>query len=158
MTGLDHVPQLTFQVDDPGATDIVPLIEQLDGYLARLYPTSQEPPGAGRALHKPEVTFLSARVDGTPVACGAFFDRGDYVELAQMYVIPTCRGLGLGKQLLEALEKEIRRTGARLIRLETGIAQTEALEMYERTGYRRCAHFGYHRPNPLSIFMEKPLT
>ena len=52
----------------------------------------------------------------------------------------------------------VRNTGGKLVRLETGTAQAEALELYERAGYRRCAPFGEHRANPLSICMEKSLT
>lgn len=155
MTG---TPQLTFQADDPQAADVSPLIEQLDGYLARLYPSADAPPGAAMETARPDLTFITARVDGTPVACGALVERGDYVEIMQMYVIPACRGLGLGKQLLEGLEAQVRARGGSRIRLETGIAQTEAIELYERAGYARTPAFGTHRPNPLSIFMEKPLT
>jgi putative acetyltransferase len=60
--------------------------------------------------------------------------------------------------LLEALEREVRRSGNTMIRLETGTAQTEALELYERAGYRRCPPFGDHRANPRSICMEKSLA
>jgi putative acetyltransferase len=151
-------PLLQFAVDDPAATDIMPLIQQLDGYLAELYPTANIQPVSVEELRQPNVTFLTARVDGTPVACGACVDHGDYVELKRMYVLPACRGLGLGKQLLEALEQQVRTRGGRLVRLETGTAQTEALELYGRAGYRRCPPFGDHRANPQSICMEKLLA
>jgi len=75
-----------------------------------------------------------------------------------MYVLPARRGLGLGKQLLEALERGIARSGGKRVRLETGTAQAEALELYERAGYRRCPPFGEHRANPQSICMEKILA
>ncbi len=151
-------PVLQFHVDDPTATDIEPLIRQLDGYLTELYPTSDIHPVSVDELTQPNVTFLTARVDGTPVACGACVSHEDYVEVKRMYVLPACRGLGLGKQLLEALEREVKRGGNSVIRLETGTAQTEALELYERAGYRRCPPFGDHRANPRSICMEKSLA
>ncbi|WP_109125524.1 GNAT family N-acetyltransferase [Dyella sp. C11] len=150
-------PVLHFEVDDPSSLDVSPLIRELDGYLAELYPTGNIRPVPAEELKQPNVTFLTARVDGTPVACGAFVRHDDYVEVKRMYVLPACRGLGLGKQLLEALETEIVRAGGALVRLETGTAQTEALELYERAGYRRCPPFGEHRANPRSICMEKPL-
>lgn len=151
-------PVLQFAIDDPAAPDVVPLIRELDGYLSELYPTGNIQPVALEALQRSNVRFLTARVDGTPVACGACIDQGDYVEVKRMYVLPACRGLGLGKQLLEAMEAQIRHDGGRLVRLETGTAQTEALELYERAGYRRCPPFGDHHTNPLSICMEKPLA
>lgn len=151
-------PVLHFEIDDPSAADVAPLIQQLDGYLAELYPTGNIHPVSAEELAQPNVTFLTARVDGTPVACGACVRHDDYVEVKRMYVLPACRGLGLGKQLLEALEREVARMGQHTIRLETGTAQTEALELYERAGYRRCAPFGEHRANPRSICMEKTLA
>lgn len=151
-------PQLSFAIEDPGTPDVVPLTQQLDGYLAELYPTANIQPVSAAELRQPKVSFLTARVDGTPVACGACVDEGDYVEVKRMYVLPACRGLGLGKQLLEALEQHVRVSGGRVIRLETGTAQAEALELYERSGYHRCPPFGNHRANPHSICMEKLLA
>ncbi len=151
-------PELAFAVEDPGTPDIVPLTQELDGYLASLYPTANIQPVSLDELRQPKVTFVTARVDGTPVACGACVDEGDYVEVKRMYVLPACRGLGLGKQLLEALEQHVRGRGGRVIRLETGTAQAEALELYERSGYARCPPFGPHRANPHSICMEKVLA
>ncbi|WP_430388704.1 GNAT family N-acetyltransferase [Dyella sp. 20L07] len=151
-------PALHFEIDDPASPDVMPLIQQLDGYLAELYPTGNIQPVSVDALKQPNVTFLTARVDGTPVACGACVRHTDYVEVKRMYVLPACRGLGLGKQLLEALEAEIARGNGKLVRLETGTAQAEALELYERAGYRRCPPFGEHHANPRSICMEKVLA
>lgn len=151
-------PQLQFAIEDPGTPDIVPLTQQLDGYLAGLYPTANIQPVSLDELRRPNVTFVTARVDGTPVACGACVDEGDYVEVKRMYVLPACRGLGLGKQLLEALERQVRASGGEVIRLETGTAQEEALELYGRAGYRRCPPFGDHRANPNSVCMEKLLA
>lgn len=151
-------PTLLFEVDDPSAADVAPLIRELDGYLAELYPTGNIRPVPTEELKQANVTFLTARVDGTPVACGAIVRHDDYVEVKRMYVLPACRGLGLGKQLLDALEAKIAHAGGKLVRLETGTAQAEALELYERAGYRRCSPFGEHRANPHSICMEKVLA
>jgi putative acetyltransferase len=139
----DLPPRLEFRVDDPIRPELRPLLE---------------PTGEPVALQRPDVSLLTARVDGEPVACGACVDQGDYVEVKRMYVLPACRGLGLGKQLLEAMETHIRRSGRRLVRLETGTAQTEALDLYERAGYRRCPPFGEHHANPRSVCMEKVLA
>lgn len=35
--------------------------------------------------------------------------------------------------------------------------QPEAIALYERAGFVRCAPFGEYRDDPLSIFMEKQL-
>ncbi|NID03796.1 GNAT family N-acetyltransferase [Luteibacter jiangsuensis] len=150
-------PSLVFAVDDPGRPDVLPLIEQLHGYLSDL-DRHLPPPSVGvESLRQPHTTFMTARVDGLPLACGAAVDHGEYVELKYMYVLPACRGMGLGKQMLEALEQQVRSAGGKTVKLETGTAQTESIELYERAGYRRCRPFGDHRAIASSIFMEKSL-
>ena len=122
------VPALHFAIDDPRADDVAPLICELDGYLAELHPSGNIRPVTVDELQQPNVTFITARVDGTPVACGAFVRHDDYVEVKRMYVLPACRGLGLGKQLLEALEARIA-DNAPSVSPETPVA--DALELMD---------------------------
>ncbi len=147
-----QAPSLIFGLDDPGAPDVRALVEQLDRQL--------RPNGAPslELLGQPNVALITARVDGLPVACGACVNHGDYVELRRMYVLPACRGLGLGRQLLDALEAQARALGVGLVRLETGVAQAEALELYEHAGYRRCPPFGDYRTDAQRVCLEKPLA
>jgi putative acetyltransferase len=110
------------------------------------------------ALRQPEVVFLVARLGSDPVGCGALVDRaGGYGELKRMYVRPACRGAGVGRALLTELVARARSRGLRHLRLETGIAQPEALALYERAGFRRCPPFGDYREDPLSLFMKLTL-
>ena len=74
-----------------------------------------------------------------------------------MYVRPPFRGLGLGKRMLGELAAHARSRGVRLLRLETGVDQTEAIGLYEGFGFRRRPPFGAYRDDPLSLFFEKEL-
>lgn len=154
---MSEIPVLQFGIDDPDAPDVRPLIEELDGYLSNLYPAGNISPVSVVSMQQPNVAFLTARVDGIAVACGACIDHGDYVELKRMYVLMACRGLGLGKQLLEAMETQTRTMGRRVVRLHAGNAQEEALELYRRAGYHRCPPFGEHHADPQAHCMEKTL-
>jgi putative acetyltransferase len=78
-----------------------------------------------------------------------------YGELKRMYVPPESRGKGLGAALLGFLEQQAVAHDCRLLRLETGIRQPDALRLYARAGYVECAPFGEYRPDPNSVFMEK---
>ncbi|MDI3261663.1 MAG: GNAT family N-acetyltransferase [Fulvimonas sp.] len=146
-------PLLQFAIDDPAAPDLVPLIDQL-GRRDGLSQSGHAGNTLLAELTRPGVTFLTARVDGVPIACGACAAHPGYVELKHMYVLPACRGLGLGKQLLEALEREIRKNGGDTVRLETSATEGPAIELYERAGYRRCPPFGSLR----GVCMEKHLA
>ena len=72
-----------------------------------------------------------------------------------MFVRPGYRGLGLGKAMLDRLAAYAREHHAQVLRLETGIYQTEAVALYERWGFRRRPPFGEYKVDPLSIYFEK---
>jgi putative acetyltransferase len=42
-------------------------------------------------------------------------------------------------------------------RLETGIHQHEAIDLYKKLGYLEIASFGDYTEDPLSVFMEKKI-
>lgn len=149
------MPTITVQVDDPAAAR--DLIAQLDAYHTNLYPAESNHLLPIEALQQGNVTFLIVRVDGRTAGCGAFVHCGDHGELKRMFVLPEYRGQKLGRILLDELEARMRAAGLILARLETGIAQAEALGLYEKAGYVRRGPFGEYREDPLSVFMEKKL-
>jgi putative acetyltransferase len=146
------------RVEDPGSPAASELIVQLDGYLAGLYPADSNHLLSVEALRQPNVTFLTASVDGAVAGCGAFVNQdGEYAEVKRMFVLPGFRGLKLGRRILEELETRARASGLELARLETGVHQSEALLLYQKAGYQRRGPFGDYSEDPLSIFMEKKL-
>jgi putative acetyltransferase len=145
-------------MDDPASPDARELIERLDKLMTGLYPAESNHLLPVEALRQPNVTFLTASVNGEVAGCGAFVNQGgEYAEIKRMFVLPEFRGLKLGRRILEELESRARAAGLALARLETGIHQPEALLLYERAGYQRRGPFGDYSEDPLSIFMEKKL-
>ncbi len=59
-----------------------------------------------------------------------------------MYVRPEFRGRGYAAAILAELERRAGADGYRLIRLETGNRQPEAIGLYEWRGYRRIGNWG----------------
>jgi putative acetyltransferase len=146
------------QTDDPSSPAARELIGRLDELMTGLYPAESNHLLPVDALLQPDVTFLTASVDGEVAGCGAFVNQsGEYAEIKRMFVLPEFRGLKLGRGILEELENLARTSGLELARLETGIHQPEALLLYERAGYQRRGPFGDYSEDPLSIFMEKKL-
>jgi putative acetyltransferase len=80
-----------------------------------------------------------------------------YGEVKRMFVDGSMRGKGLGHLLLEALEDCARSERVEGLRLETGVHNHEAVALYLHHGYEPRGPFGPYQPDPLSIFMEKPL-
>jgi putative acetyltransferase len=63
--------------------------------------------------------------------------RGDQaVEIRKMYLHPEARGRGLGRYLLNQLERAIAAKGYRQIWLETATVLREAIGLYESSGYQ----------------------
>jgi ribosomal protein S18 acetylase RimI-like enzyme len=82
----------------------------------------------------------------------------EYAEVKRMYVRPTYRGLGLAKLMLNHLAAYALDRQVTVLRLETGIYQTEAIGLYERFGFQRRRPFGNYRDDPLSVYFEKRLA
>lgn len=89
----------------------------------------------------PAVSFLV--VDGRrPVGCGALRQIAPGIgEIKRMWLHPDARGLGMGMRLLDALESAARRAGDHSVRLDTNDRLTEAIALYEASGYRRIPRY-----------------
>jgi putative acetyltransferase len=150
---------LTLQKEDPDSPDSRALIAELDRYLSALCPVESNHLLSVEALRDPDVTFLVARVDGRVAGCGAFVSReGGYAEIKRMFVAPEYRRAGLGRRILQELELQIRASGLDTVRLETGIEQPEALQLYLQAGYESRGPFAAYREDSFSVFLEKSLT
>jgi DNA-binding MarR family transcriptional regulator/predicted N-acetyltransferase YhbS len=112
-------------------------------------------------LMPPTGVLVVALSDGDPVACGGLqaigrlADERSAGELKRMWVHDDWRGAGLGSRLLRHLEVQARAFGHDVVRLDTNGALTEAIEMYQRAGYRAIDRYS---DNPWAThFFEKRL-
>jgi putative acetyltransferase len=152
------VSEVTIRAEPPGQPEVADLVRELDAYLVALYPAESNHLLDLAALSAPDIRFLLARHDGCAVGCGALrIDPEGYGEVKRMFVLPSARGLGLGRRILAELEAEARRMGLGCLRLETGISQPEAIGLYRAYGFVEREPFGTYGPDPLSLFMEKRL-
>jgi putative acetyltransferase len=64
-------------------------------------------------------------------------ERGqNAVEIRKMYLLPAARGQGLGRFLLEQLEQAAAVKGFQEVWVETATVLKEAVQLYEKSGYR----------------------
>jgi len=146
-------------IERPDQPEVAALLESSDAYMASLYPAESNHLLDLASLLLPQVTFIVARVDGKALGCGAVVDSGEgWAEVKRMFVSPAARGRQLGRRLLEEIETIAAERGATKLRLETGGKQPEALALYASSGFVEIGPFGNYGPDPLSIFMEKPIA
>ena len=149
---------ITIVEERPDSSDARTLIEELDDELVLLYPSESRHGYSVDKLIAQKVWFFVVRIDGAPVACGGVQLFGtEYGEIKRMYVRRAFRRLGLARRILENLARFTAERGVRLLRLETGIHQTDAIRLYEAWGFTRIPPFGDYRDDPLSLYYERPI-
>jgi putative acetyltransferase len=142
----------------PDAPEASALIAELDAYLGPLYPAESQHGLSVRRLIDEKVAFFILRVDGKPAGCGGIkFYGEEYAEVKRVYVRPKFRGRGLSRRIMDHLEQIVKARGLRILRLETGVHQPEAIGLYEKLGFRRIGPFGEYQAHPLNLFFEKEL-
>jgi putative acetyltransferase len=156
---------MTLRIDSVAAPtpDVRALLEELNAALAVHYAPDQRHGLALEQLFQPSIRFFIAYLDQIPVGCGGVALYDGYAEVKRMFVRPTARGRGVAKALLTRLADEARAAGHTILRLETGVHQTEAIGLYERFGFVQCAAFGPYTALPpntivLSVFFEKRIA
>lgn len=143
----------------PDTADAVSLMAELDALLEPLYAVeSRHGFSVGRLLAE-DVAFFVLRADQRPAGCGGIKLVGvEYGEIKRMYVRPAFRGAGFAKLLLNHLADYAQAHGVSVLRLETGIFQSEAIGLYERQGFYRIPPFGPYTDDPVSRCYEKRLA
>ncbi len=88
------------------------------------------------AMSPPDGTFVVVTSDESAIGCGGVQRLDDVTaEIKRMWIDREWRGLGLGARLLTRLEDESATLGRARVVLDTNGTLTEAIAMYERSGY-----------------------
>lgn len=145
-------------VESPYSDAAWRLLERLSAELGERYGNDGSGAFNPAGVQAPGGTFVVAWLDGRPVGCGALrpLERG-IGEVKRMFVEKDARRRGVARRILEKLEAIAAQLGYRVLRLETGVRQPEAIGLYESAGYRRVRCYGRYADNPLSVCFEKRL-
>ena len=145
--------------------DAALLVEEVQAEYVARYGGRDETPIDPAYFEDPGGAFFVGYLEHRPVATGAWRRRRDVLvdgssltaEVKRMYVVPQARGLGLARAMLAHLEETARAAGAEAMVLETGLRQPEAIALYESSGYRPIAGFGFYKDVPLSRCLARSL-
>ena len=146
------------QCETPDQPDVLALLAKADERSASLYPEDSRHGLAVPALVSCGVRFFVARQDGHALGCGGYVLLPEKAaEVKRLFVDPAARGRGIGAAIVRTVEAAAAGEGVRTLFLETGVKSFEALRLYRRLGFAECGPFAAYRPDPLSVFMAKPL-
>ncbi|MBY0454263.1 MAG: GNAT family N-acetyltransferase [Burkholderiaceae bacterium] len=106
----------------------------------------------------PRGQLLLARVDGAVAGCCALrpLDSADYPnasEMKRLYVRSAFRGLGLGRQLAEAILDAARQAGYACVLLDTLDEMESARALYADLGFEEIPPY-YHNPVPGANYLK----
>lgn len=131
---------IIFEVVDPRSDDAIWAMQEYFGELDERFPTGFDPGNTlvvdAPSMRHPDGVFVIGYSDGDPVSCGGV-KAVDVTtgEIKRMWVHADMRGAGVGRRLLEHLERQARQLGHTRVVLDTNSTLVEAIAMYERAGY-----------------------
>lgn len=138
-----------FYIRDWQPCDREAVCDLINGVLTE-YGLTCEPQGADQDVWQVETYYQQANgqfwvveQQGQIVGTAAYYPvQGDCptAEIRKMYLRPKARGQGLGRFLLQALEREIRANHFQMIRIETASVLKEAVCLYQSSGYSLDTH------------------
>ena len=159
--------------DYAASLDVDLCFQNFDEEMAHLPGDYAEPRGAlllalidvaavGEAM--PDSRAVLTRADGRPAhvaACCALrpLDTADYpnaAEMKRLFVRPAFRGMGLGRQLAEAVLDAARSAGYTCVLLDTLDDMEAARTLYEELGFEEVPPY-YHNPIAGSHYLKVEL-
>jgi len=112
-------------------------------------------------LQKHPTTLIFLAFDGVqPIGAAvcfigfSSFAAKPIINIHDFVVLPTSRGKGIGRRLLEAVEAKARELGCCKLTLEVMDKNHQAVRMYQAAGFER---YSLQREAGAAIFMSKPL-
>ena len=147
---------LRIETAHPGEPEIAALLDELSSELSLITGRDGRDSFSSQDVASSRSAFVAAYLDPCAVGCGAIRPLSDTIcEVKRMYA--RQRGIGVGRAILEELEKRAIEFGYAAIWLETGIQNQRALSFYSERGYRIRENFGKYRGRSECVCFEKIL-
>jgi ribosomal-protein-alanine N-acetyltransferase len=119
------------------------------------------PRAMARNLRSETADLLLATLGPQPAGYALLLYRATST-LARLYSIatlPSARGKGVGRRLMDALEAAARKRGCDRLRLEVREKNRPAIALYEALGYQRIGRYeNYYEDGAPALRFEKKLT
>jgi DNA-binding MarR family transcriptional regulator len=133
--------QVELRQVDPETPDAQRCLRAYVAELNRRAPARGFDPRKGATAEPHEVrpphgAFVVVYLRGDAIGCGAVKHHpGNVTDIKRMWLAESARGLGLGRRLLEHLERLARDHGSSEAHIETSDVLPEAIALYRSAGY-----------------------
>jgi GNAT superfamily N-acetyltransferase len=121
-------------------------------YIAVLHDGASSPNGSGRLVG----TILFHEVEDAKSP--PWFQRPEVNSFSQFAVDPDVQGKGIGRLLLDTVERRALARGARELGLSMAEPDTKLMEFYLKRGYRFVEHWQWPYTNYRSAILSKALA
>lgn len=127
-------------IEDPTSDAARYCIESYFAELDTRFDTGFDPdktlPVDTAELAEPAGLLLVGRLHDEPIACGGLKLHSDEpAEIKRMWVARSARGLGVGRRLLDELQRHALERGVTTVRLDTNRTLHEAISLYRSAGF-----------------------
>lgn len=131
---------VTFEIANARSDDAVRAMQAYFDELAERFPEGFDPGDTltadAHTFDPPHGAFVLVRSRMETVGCGGVHRLDERCgEIKRMWVSSKVRGQGIGRALLDNLEEHCSRLGYDTVRLDTNSVLTQAIRMYESSGY-----------------------
>lgn len=138
----------------PESNEAKELIRELSELLLEITGDDGKSSFSNGDMDSPRSTFIVAQVKGENLACGSIRPLTKYTcEIKRMYSKKT--KVGLGRQVLNELEKQAKEFGYKEICLSTRKVNKNAVNFYLANGYSPCESYGKYKDLSESICLSK---
>jgi putative acetyltransferase len=129
---------------DSDNPDFIALVKQLDAYLKVLDGDDHVFYAQFNKVHNLKHVVLYYE-DDIAIGCGAFKNLDEKtVEIKRMYVKEAYRGRGIAAAVLKELETWATEMFCSTSVLETGHMQSDAIRLYQKSGYSVIPNYGQY--------------
>lgn len=142
---------------DSNSTDFKMLVKSLDANLAE---HNGDDDAFFAQFNKIDMikNCIVVYIDEIPAACGAFKELTENtIEIKRMFTNPEFRKRGLGSTIVKELEDWAKEIGYKKAVLETSQDLTNAISVYEKSGFQKIPNYGPYIGVDNSVCFEKEL-
>lgn len=148
---------ISISIESPFSDDAAFLMEELSQELEQITGNSGKHSFNLGDIDVPNSLFVIARnMSGDAVGCGALRPLSeDVAEIKRVY--SRVKKLGIGKQIVNFLERQAKTLRYKAVCLETRRINVNAVMFYKSLGYQEISNYGIYAGKPEAICFKRML-